>query len=109
MPRAIPTSRRCRTCSSAGMARKGKTTAFAFHAFDLLELNGEDLTRQPNIERRERLEALLKDAKPPIHVADHVIGAGEKLFRAMCEAGQEGIISKRDRCALSGRADRIRG
>ena len=25
---------------------------------------------------------------------DHVIGAGEKLFKAMCDAGQEGIISK---------------
>jgi bifunctional non-homologous end joining protein LigD len=66
----------------------------SFHAFDLLELGGKDLTALPNIERKERLEALLADAKPPIHVADHVIGAGEKLFKAMCAAGQEGIISK---------------
>src|SRR5690606_26048346 len=47
------------------------------------------------IERKERLEALLAGAEPPIHVADHVIGAGEKLYRAMCDAGQEGIISKK--------------
>ena len=67
----------------------------AYHAFDLLEVNGEDLTRLTNIERKERLEALLGDAKPPIHVADHLIGAGEKLYRTMCEAGQEGIISKK--------------
>ncbi|MBO9671098.1 MAG: DNA ligase D [Sphingobium sp.] len=67
----------------------------AFHAFDLLRLNGEDLKPLPNIERKERLEALLANAAPPIHVADHVIGAGEKLFAAMCSAGQEGIISKR--------------
>jgi bifunctional non-homologous end joining protein LigD len=67
----------------------------AYHAFDLLELNGEDLTKLTNIERKERLEALLGDAQPPIHVADHVIGAGEKLFDAMCGAGQEGIISKK--------------
>ena len=66
-----------------------------FHAFDLLELDGEDLTGLPNIERKERLEALLRAASPPIHVADHVIGAGEMLFKAMCAAGQEGIISKR--------------
>lgn len=66
----------------------------SFHAFDLLELDGQDLTRLPNIERKERLEALLKTAEPPIHFADHVIGAGEKLYRSMCEAGQEGIISK---------------
>jgi bifunctional non-homologous end joining protein LigD len=66
-----------------------------FYAFDLLEQNGEDIARLPQLERKERLEALLARAAPPIHVADHVIGAGEKLFRAMCDAGQEGIISKR--------------
>ena len=66
----------------------------AFHAFDLIEVEGESLAKLPNIERKERLDALLSDAKPPIHIADHVIGAGEKLYRAMCDAGQEGIISK---------------
>lgn len=66
----------------------------SFHAFDLLEIEGETLASLPNIERKERLEALLKHAEPPIYVADHVIGAGEKLYRAMCDAGQEGIISK---------------
>jgi bifunctional non-homologous end joining protein LigD len=66
-----------------------------FHAFDLLSAGGEDLRELPNIERKERLDALLKGAVPPIHVADHVIGAGEKLFKAMCGAGQEGIITKR--------------
>ena len=55
----------------------------------------EDLTGIPNIERKERLEALLRDASDPIHVADHVIGAGQALFTGMCMAGQEGIISKR--------------
>ncbi|WP_347302164.1 DNA ligase D [Croceibacterium sp. TMG7-5b_MA50] len=69
--------------------------ALSFHAFDLLGVEGEDLTGLTNIERKERLEALLAGAKPPVHVADHVIGAGENLLAAMCAAGQEGIISKR--------------
>ena len=69
--------------------------ALGFHAFDLLTLDGEDLTGLPNIERKERLEALLASAPPPVFYADHVIGAGEKLFETMCDAGQEGIISKR--------------
>jgi bifunctional non-homologous end joining protein LigD len=69
--------------------------ALSYHAFDLLSLDGEDLRALPNIERKERLEALLGHAQPPIHVADHLIGAGEKLFAAMCKAGQEGIIAKR--------------
>ncbi|WP_370172632.1 DNA ligase D [Sphingobium abikonense] len=64
-------------------------------AFDLLSLDGMDLRPLSTIERKERLEALLHDAAPPVHVADHVIGAGEKLYRSMCDAHQEGIIAKR--------------
>ncbi|MBU1605216.1 MAG: DNA ligase D, partial [Alphaproteobacteria bacterium] len=77
-----------------GHGEQGKGDALIYHGFDLLELEGEDLADLPNIERKERLEALLGDAAPPLHVADHVIGAGEKLYRAMCGASQEGIISK---------------
>jgi bifunctional non-homologous end joining protein LigD len=77
-----------------GHGSQGKEDKLALHAFDLLELDGEDLTGLPNIERKERLEALLDSADPPIHVAEHVLGAGEHLYRAMCDAGQEGIISK---------------
>jgi bifunctional non-homologous end joining protein LigD len=78
-----------------GHGEQGAETRLDFHAFDLLRLDGENLSQLSNIERKERLEALLIDAQPPIHVADHVIGAGEKLYRAMCESGMEGIISKR--------------
>ena len=75
----------------------------ALHAFDLLELEGEDLSDVPNIERKERLEALLANAQPPIHVAEHVLGAGETLYRAMCDAKHEGIISKTVDGKYSGR------
>ncbi len=78
-----------------GHGAQGPDHHLDFHAFDLLSLAGEDLKPMPNIERKERLEALLKQAVPPIHIADHVIGAGEALFTAMCSAGQEGIIAKR--------------
>ncbi len=78
-----------------GRGAQAKDDALSFHAFDLIELDDEDLVKLPNIERKERLEALLAHAQPPIHVADHVIGAGEKLYAAMCAARQEGIISKK--------------
>ena len=78
-----------------GHGSQSKSDALALHAFDLLELDGEDLAKLSNIERKERLDALLATAEPPIHVADHVIGAGEKLYEAMCKAGQEGIIAKK--------------
>jgi len=70
-------------------------TPFHLFAFDLLSLDGIDLKPLTTIERKERLEALLADGAPPIHVADHLIGSGEALFRSMCDARQEGIIAKR--------------
>jgi bifunctional non-homologous end joining protein LigD len=71
------------------------TVALSYFAFDLLSLDGEDLTTLPAIARKERLETLLRGAPAPIHVADHVVGTGQKLFEAMCGARQEGIVSKR--------------
>lgn len=89
-----------------GSGAQGAGDALEFHAFDLVEIDGEDIAARPQIERKERLEALLADAQPPIYVADHVIGAGEKLFGAMCAAGQEGVIAKRIDAAYLGRRTR---
>lgn len=89
-----------------GHGTQTEATPLSFHAFDLLELNGEELGGLTNIERKERLEALLASAAPPIHVADHVIGVGERLFAAMCASGQEGIISKRIDGRYSGKRSR---
>jgi len=89
-----------------GRGAQGAGDALAFHAFDLIHLAGEDLAPLPNIARKERLAALLGADAPPIHVADHVIGAGERLLAAMCAAGQEGIISKAVDAAYAGRRSR---
>ena len=86
-----------------GHGAQDEATDLHFFAFDLLEENGKPLTALGNLERKERLEALLRDAAPPIAVADHVIGAGEKLYEAMCGAGQEGIIAKRADAPYAGR------
>lgn len=76
---------------------KGESDApLHLYLFDLLMEEGEDLTKLGTVERKSRLSALVAaDASVIVQVADHVIGAGEKLFDAMCGAGQEGIISKR--------------
>jgi bifunctional non-homologous end joining protein LigD len=74
----------------------------SYFAFDLLELDGEDLTGLPNRERKQRLEALLKGAVAPIHYSEHV-AAGEKLFEALCREGYEGIMSKRADAPYRGR------
>ncbi|MDQ4419460.1 DNA ligase D [Sphingobium sp. DEHP117] len=89
-----------------GHGEQGEGQRLDYHAFDLLELNGEDLSGLGNLERKERLASLLAAAQPPVHVADHVIGAGEKLYAGMCKAGQEGIIAKRAAAPYRGRRTR---
>jgi bifunctional non-homologous end joining protein LigD len=74
---------------------KGGDADMAFYAFDLLVDQGEDIAGLSNLERKERLAALLKAASVPIVYGDHIIGKGEKLFEAVCKEGGEGIISKK--------------
>ncbi len=64
-----------------------------FFAFDLLELNGEDLRPLPTIDRKERLRPLIPGADR-IQFSEHVIGSGEELLDTMCEQGLEGVVSK---------------
>jgi len=64
--------------------------------FDALEIDGDDVAKLPNIERKARLATLLGPGKPPaLLYADHIVGNGDALLQAMCDAGQEGIISKK--------------
>lgn len=67
-----------------------------FYAFDLLELDGQDIARLPQVERKERLGALLQNLPPdaPIAYSEHVVGRGQEVFEAMCRGGFEGVIAK---------------
>lgn len=69
----------------------GDMTLFAF---DLLELNGEDLTALSTVERKDRLRAILNNGDR-LQFAEHVLGSGEELFATMCREGLEGVVSKR--------------
>lgn len=64
-------------------------------AFDLLEIDGEDIAGLPLVERKARLAHLLESVGPPLHYSEHVRGGGEKLFAALCAGGYEGVISKK--------------
>ncbi|MBO9714696.1 DNA ligase D [Sphingomonas sp.] len=65
-------------------------------AFDLLEADGEDLAKLPQVARKDRLRALIGGHESDaLRFAEHVAGAGEKLFEAMCREGYEGVVSKK--------------
>ena len=81
---------------------KGGNADLAFYAFDLIVDQGEDISKLPNIERKQRLAALLKAVPAPIVYGDHVIAKGEALFDAICAEGGEGIIAKKAKAPYRG-------
>jgi bifunctional non-homologous end joining protein LigD len=89
----------------AAVGRKGSRDAFLY-AFDLLELDGVDLRREPWSDRRWKLAKLLRNATDGIRLSDHIDRAdGNAIFRRACVMGLEGIIAKRrDRPYRSGRS-----
>ncbi|HWU91747.1 MAG TPA: non-homologous end-joining DNA ligase, partial [Sphingomicrobium sp.] len=74
--------------------KESKGANLVFYAFDLLIDRGEDIRKLGNLERKERLAALLETVSPPIIYGDHVIGKGEALLDTVCAQGGEGIVSK---------------
>jgi bifunctional non-homologous end joining protein LigD len=64
-------------------------------AFDLIELNGEDVGRQSIERRKDILERLVRGYGPDISFVDHISGDGAGVFERACDLGLEGIVSKR--------------
>ena len=78
-----------------------------YFIFDLLYLDGKDLTQLPLVERKKILAELLskKDCPPTIHFSEHIEGNGPAFLREACKKGLEGIVSKRrDRPYIPGRS-----
>lgn len=70
------------------------TIPATYVVFDILSLEGADLTREPLMERKERL----RDAVAPnerVVVIDYVKEIGEEYFTAAMQLGMEGIMAKR--------------
>ena len=70
--------------------RRGKAAMLC--AFDLIELNGEDLRPQPIEDRKLALKRLLGKAHPGIGYNRHFDAI---VFKNACKLGCEGIVSKR--------------
>ena len=75
--------------------RRHKAADAMLYAFDLLELNGEDLRVLPLGERKAKLAKLL--ARPPAGIVfnEHTDEDGAVVFQHACKMGLEGIVSKR--------------
>jgi bifunctional non-homologous end joining protein LigD len=75
------------------------------YAFDLMELNGDDLRHDPLQVRKATLGSILAKARPGLRFNEHIEGDGPTVFAHACKMGLEGIVSKRkDSTYWSGRS-----
>jgi len=70
--------------------------AIVFYAFDLLYLDGFNLTACPLIQRKALLRSILpKDNTGRVRFTDHISGSGERLFEKLEALHLEGMVMKR--------------
>ena len=89
-------------CDERGLARfdvlrRRRNAAQAFlYAFDLLELDGTDLRREPIEVRKATLASILHKSRPGVRLNEHLAHPeGVVVFQHACQLGCEGIVSKR--------------
>jgi bifunctional non-homologous end joining protein LigD len=105
---ALPVARAVLDGEVAAVLPDGRTSFQGLHAarsdgtiayfvFDLLAIDGDDLTPLPLEARKARLAKLVATRGAPgvIRYSDHVEGSGREFFALACKRGLEGIISKR--------------
>ena len=70
--------------------------AVFLYAFDLIELNGNDMRRTPLEVRKATLASVLAKASPGLRLNEHINEPdGAIVFAHACTLGLEGIVSKR--------------
>ena len=85
-------------------AISGKSAPNAhLYAFDLLQLDSQDLRPRSLAERRAMLVEVLIGAGPGMFLSEHMTSDGPAMHTAACRMGLEGIVAKRiDRPYRSG-------
>nr|WP_314086413.1 DNA ligase D [uncultured Shinella sp.] len=72
----------------------GRDDRFTFYLFDLLHLDGYDLTRLPLEERKALLEKLVPGTDGILRYSGHFDENGALVLRHACRLSLEGVVSK---------------
>ncbi|SPE54304.1 DNA polymerase LigD, ligase domain protein [Verrucomicrobia bacterium] len=72
-----------------------KKPPLLYYVFDLINLDGRDLTRLPLEQRKAAAQAVLKGAPPIIRFSASITADSEQLMREMRACGLEGLVAKR--------------
>lgn len=66
-----------------------------YYLFDILWLNGKDLTGLPLLERKEILKSIIPEDDDVVRYSDHIVGKGKAFFNLAVDKGLEGIMAKK--------------
>lgn len=75
--------------------RSAKEGILNYYVFDIIWLDGYNLTSLPLIERKKILQKILPAAHESIKYSDHVFYEGESFFNLALDRGLEGIMAKK--------------
>jgi len=95
----VPATEKSETPSVLQNELRGKSNKLVLYAFDLLYLNGYDMSKAPLFERKAALRTLI--AKSDILFSDSFEVDGAEMFKSAYSMGLEGVASKVRGCALS--------
>ena len=77
------------------LRRRQHDESVFLYAFDLIELNGDDLRRDSLEVRKATLASVLARAGHGLRLNEHIEADGPTVFAHACRMGLEGIVSKR--------------
>jgi bifunctional non-homologous end joining protein LigD len=86
---------RMHLANAAEVRRRVETVPVTYVVFDLLRLDGNDVTPLPYLDRRRLLRDLVPDDGCWIVPAHHEAGSGAALLDAARERGLEGVMAKK--------------
>src|SRR5262249_12037315 len=75
---------------------EGHNAPLQYYVFDLLYLNGKDLTGESLLTRKKHLAPLIKNIAPDrVIYSEHFHGSNDDFLQRICGMQLEGIVSKR--------------
>ena len=73
---------------------EGRFDRFVFYVFDLIHLDGHDLTGAALTDRKAALKALVAGAPAALRYSEHFDENGDLILRHACRLSLEGVVSK---------------
>ena len=76
-------------------ANKGDAVHLQYYVFDIIWLDGKDLTKLTLLERKKILQSIMPEDDSIIKYSDHVEEKGRAFFKLATDRGLEGIMAKK--------------